>query len=142
MLSGTGLDLLKDVDEGEETLLNTKQWKFASFFLRVKAQIEQYWRPDIAFLTHDPTGRIYGYKDRETIVRVVLNEDGSLKDIFIIKPSGAPFLDREALHAIKRASPFPNPPKELIDPKEKIIVFNCAFFVEVGSSPILHIKRY
>lgn len=141
-LSGTGLDFLEDVEEGDETLLSTNEWKYASFFLRVKQQIEQNWHPDIAFLTHDPTGRIYGYKDRETVVKVVLYPDGSLKDTFIIKPSGAPFLDREAVRAIKAASPFPNPPKPLIDPEKNIIVFNCAFLVEVGSGPILRIKRY
>src|SRR5262245_62101800 len=29
-------DYLKDVDEGSDTLLNTKRWKYASFFTRVK----------------------------------------------------------------------------------------------------------
>lgn len=141
-LAGNGLDLLEDVAEGENVMLSTRMWKFSSFFERVKELIEQYWHPDIAFAINDPTGRIYGYRDRETILRVVLNANGSVRDIFVIQPSGADFLDDEAFNAIKNGSPFPNPPPDLIDPNYNIIVFNCGFLVEVGSPPIIHIKRY
>jgi len=38
-------DHLQDVDEGDGTYLNTKEWKFASFFNRVKQSVSQQWNP-------------------------------------------------------------------------------------------------
>jgi hypothetical protein len=40
--SGTQ-DYLRDVDEGEETALNAKKWKFATFFNRVNEQVHNHW---------------------------------------------------------------------------------------------------
>ena len=53
--SGTE-DYLKDVDEGDDTCLNAKKWKFASFFNRVKQQVRDHWKPAEAYHRRDPTG--------------------------------------------------------------------------------------
>jgi TonB family protein len=141
-VKGSGLDKLEDVDEGDKTLLNTNEWKHAGFFLRVKNAVAQYWNPGAAFLMYDPSGSVYGYKDRETVVKVVLECDGGIKHLYVAHPSGAKFLDDEALDALRSAGPFPNPPQPLCDPAEKIIVFNFGFFVKVGDKPIIRVKKY
>ena len=141
-VKGSGLDKLDDVEEGEKTLLNTIEWKHAGFFIRVKNAVSQYWHPGSAFLMYDPTGRVYGYKDRETVVKVVLNCTGTIKHLYIANPSGAKFLDDEALEALKIAGPFRNPPKPLCDPEDRIIVFNFGFFVKVGDKPLIRVKKY
>src|SRR5262249_51807081 len=93
-------DYLKDVDEGEDTLLNTKRWKYASFFNRVKRAVAQEWHPDIAYRLRDPSGQIYGQKNRLTILKVSLKPDGSLREPIVIeKPCGVDFLDDEAVNA-------------------------------------------
>jgi hypothetical protein len=141
-VKGSGLDKLDGVEEGEKTLLSTNEWKYAGFFIRVKNAVAQYWDPGGAFLMYDPTGRVYGYKDRQTIVKVVLDCDGTIKHLYVLDPSGAKFLDDEALDALKSAAPFVNPPKPLCDPEDKIIVFNFGFFVKVGDKPIIKVKAY
>lgn len=141
-VKGSGLDKLDGVEDGEKTLLNTNEWKHAGFFLRVKNAVAQHWSPGSAFLMYDPTGSVYGYKDRETIVKVVLTCSGGIKHLYVVHPCGAKFLDDEALDALKSAGPFSNPPKPLCDTEDQIIVFNFGFFVKVGDKPIIRVKKY
>src|SRR5436190_303785 len=90
--SGTQ-DRLDDVEDGEETILNAKKWKFASFFNRVKAQVQEHWRPGEVYRRRDPTGAIYGNKDRYTMLHVQLKPDGTLANVLLETPSGVEFLD-------------------------------------------------
>jgi TonB family protein len=139
--SGTQ-DYLKDIDEGDETALNSKKWKHASFFNRVKQQVREHWRPADAYRRRDPTGAIYGNKDRYTLVRVQLKPDGSLANVALEMPSGIEFLDDEAIEAFKEAQPFPNPPKQLQEAANGMINFRFGFFFEIGGSPRMKIFRY
>jgi TonB family protein len=139
--SGTQ-DHLKDIDEGDETALNAKKWKFASFFNRVKQQVRDHWRPAEEYRRRDPTGAIYGQKDRYTLLRVQLKPDGTLANVALEMPSGIEFLDDEAIEAFKQAQPFPNPPKQLVDNASGLINFRFGFFFELSGSPRMKIFRY
>jgi TonB family protein len=139
--SGTQ-DHLKDIDDGDETSLNAKKWKFASFFNRVKQQVRDHWRPAEEYRRRDPTGSIYGQKDRYTLLRVQLKPDGSLANVALENPSGVEFLDDEAIEAFKQAQPFPNPPKQLVDGDSGLINFRFGFFFELSGSPRFKIFRY
>jgi len=141
-VKGSGIDSLEKVEEGPKSLLDTDEWKHAGFFNRVKNAVAQYWQPGLAYSIHDPTGRVFGYKDRETIVKVVLDCEGELLHTYVNQPSGADFLDDVAVGAIKKASPFPNPPKALCDVEEQIIAFRFGFLVKVGDSSIIKVKKY
>jgi hypothetical protein len=142
-VKGAGIDSLEKVgEEGPKTLLDTDEWQYAGFFNRVKNSVAQYWHPGPAYALHDPTGRVYGYKDRETIVKVVLECDGQLKHTYVKQPSGAEFLDEVAVSAIKKAAPFTNPPKALCDEDEGIIAFRFGFLVKVGESSLIKVKKY
>jgi TonB family protein len=135
-------DYLKDIDDGAETALNAKKWKFASFFNRVKQQVRDHWRPADEYHRRDPTGSIYGQKDRYTLLRVQLKPDGSLANVALELPSGIEFLDDEAIEAFKQAQPFPNPPKQLVDGESGLINFRFGFFFELSGSPRFKIFRY
>ncbi len=139
--SGTQ-DHLKDIDEGDETALNAKKWKFASFFNRVKAQVREHWRPADVYRRRDPTGSIYGNKDRYTLLRVQLKPDGSLANVVLETPSGVEFLDDEAIEAFKQAQPFPNPPPQLVDGSSGMIDFRFGFYFEISGAPRFKIFRY
>jgi TonB family protein len=138
--SGTQ-DHLKDIDEGAETALNAKKWKFASFFNRVKQQVRDHWRPAEEYHRRDPSGSIYGQKDRYTLLRVQLKPDGSLANVALETPSGVEFLDDEAIEAFKQAQPFPNPPKQLVE-STGLIDFRFGFFFELSGSPQMKIFKY
>jgi TonB family protein len=136
--SGTQ-DALKDIDEGDETALNSKKWRFAAFFNRVKHQVQEHWHPDDVYRRRDPTGAIHGRTNRLTIVRVQLNPNGNLANVALESPSGLEFLDDEALQAFRAAQPFPNPPRQLIDQTDGLISFQFGFLFEISgvSRPML-----
>jgi TonB family protein len=134
-------DYLKDIDEGEDTALNAKKWKFASFFNRVKRSVAEHWRPDVEYRRRDPSGNVYGMRDRITVLRVQLKPDGSLANVIVEQPCGVDFLDDEAIAAFKAAQPFPNPPRQLVD-ESGMIQFKFAFIFEISGSPAFKIFRY
>jgi TonB family protein len=137
--SGTQ-DHLKDVDDGDETALNAKKWRFATFFNRVKEQVRDHWKPAEEYRRRDPTGAIYGQTDRVTLVRVQLRPDGSLAKIAVEHPSGVDFLDDVAVEAFKEAQPFPNPPHQLVD-RSGFIDFAFGFYFEVSETPHMRVFR-
>ena len=136
--SGTQ-DALKDVEDGEETALNSKKWVFSSFFNRVKHQVQEHWHPDEAYRRRDPNFSIYGRTSRLTIVRVQLKPNGHLANVALGQPSGLEFLDDEALQAFRAAQPFPNPPRQLVDAADGLINFQFGFLFELSgvSRPML-----
>src|SRR5262249_40016450 len=76
---GSGsMDYLKDVDDGESTALNAKKWKHAPFFNRVKRAVADEWHPEVVYVRHDPSGNVYGVKDRVTVLRIHLDPTGKL----------------------------------------------------------------
>jgi TonB family protein len=135
-------DALPGVREGDKTLLNTKRWRFASFFNRVKAAVAQHWNPAGVYRRHDPTGNVYGFKSRLTVLKVWLYPDGRLKRILLQHPCGLSFLDNEAVRAFRAAAPFPNPPRRLVDKQTNLIHFSFGFIFEIIRGPVFRIFRY
>jgi TonB family protein len=134
-------DYIKDVPKGEETMLNSKEFRYATFFNRVKRGVSDHWNPGEVYLRHDPYGNIYGVKDRYTVLNVVLNSDGGLSDVSVAHSSGVGFLDDEAVHAFQLASPFPNPPQGLLE-NDGLIRFQFGFFFEIGDRPKIRAFRF
>ncbi len=122
-------DALDELEEGEGTFLNSREFKFAGFFNRMKRGVSQHWNPVGEYRRRDPTGNIYGQLTRVTVLQVTLNADGKVKELTVTRSSGLDFLDNEAVQAFKRAEPFQNPPKGLVN-GEGIISFPFAFSLE------------
>lgn len=133
-------DHLADVEEGEGTFLNTKEWKYSSFFNRVKQGVGMHWDPGSAIRQRDPTLNIYGGRDRYTMLSVTLNDHGRIKNISVEKSCGLDFLDLEAVAAFERAQPFPNPPPGLVS-ADSTVRFSFGFFLEMGGGPRMRLFR-
>lgn len=133
-------DHLKDVEEGDGTFLNTREWKYASFFNRVKQGVGMHWDPNSQLRRRDPTGSIYSGKDRYTLLEVTLDKKGMVQDIRVEKSSGLDFLDLEAVASFQRAQPFPNPPAGLLD-GDSTVRFSFGFFLEMGGGPRMRLFR-
>jgi TonB family protein len=129
-LGGGSVDHLEDVEEGETTALNAKQWKYASFFNRTKRQVSQNWNPNRVVQSEDPRGNVYGVRDRITVLRVTLDATGHLLDVIVANTSGFESLDEEAIRAFRAAEPFPNPPPELVDQRSGRISFQFGFHLD------------
>lgn len=124
-------DYLAGVDEeGDENLLNSVPYRYAGFFERVKEAVRVHWDPNRPYRLRDPSGEVYGHKDRLTVLRVTLDSRGKLLETSVSMKSGLRFLDDEAVRAMVAASPFLNPPEGLVDADGKIrFEFGFAFLV-------------
>jgi len=140
-IGGGTQDALKDIDDGEETALNSKKWRFASFFNRVKKQVAEHWHPEEVYRRRDPTGAVYGHQNRYTLVRVQIRPDGTLATVSLEQPSGLEFLDDEAIEAFKQAQPFPNPPRQLIE-RTGMISFGLGFLLDLNGATKMQWFRY
>ncbi|HVZ71449.1 MAG TPA: TonB family protein [Polyangia bacterium] len=141
VVGGSTQDALQDVDEGEETALNSKKWRFASFFNRVKKQVSEHWHPEEAYRRRDPTGAVYGRQNRYTELRITLKPDGRLANVGVNLPSGLEFLDDEAISAFKDAQPFPNPPRQLLE-NDGNIKFSFGFLYDLNGPPQMRWFKY
>jgi TonB family protein len=111
-------DDLRGVEEGDETLLNSRSFRYAGFINRVKETVARIWTTQVEDETarRDPTGSIYLWKDRRTVVEFTIDQQGELKDVHVTVSSGVDYLDHVALDAFRRAERFPNPPPGLFSP--------------------------
>lgn len=133
-------DHLRDVEEGDGTFLNTREWKYASFFNRLKQSLGSSWNPSGQLRLRDPTGNIYWGRDRVTVLHVTLDAEGRLREAFVKTPSGLDFLDLEAMRSFDRAQPFPNPPPGLAD-ADGLVRFTFGFHVSLTAAPGFHLFR-
>jgi len=140
IIGGAPNDHLKDAEEGDGTYLNTREFKYASFFNRVKQSVGTHWNPNATLMRRDPTGTTYAGRDRHTLLSVTLDERGRVANISIEKSCGLEFLDMEAVESFKRAQPFPNPPAGLLEDDSKVR-FKFGFFMEMGGGPRMRLFR-
>ena len=106
VIGGGTQDALKDVDDGEETALNSKKWRFATFFNRVKKQVSEHWHPEEAYRRRDPTGVIcWPPEPAYTELRIQLKADGHLANVGVGLPSepGVPRRRRPSRRSRRRS---------------------------------------
>jgi TonB family protein len=129
-------DYLKDVETGSQTLLNTREFVYYTYYSRIRRQLEQYWTPNVrrSFMKIYKSGRkIASKRDRITQVLITLNQEGTLVNVQVLGESGIQDLDQAAIDAFRAAAPFPNPPKGIVDP-DGTIKIRWDFVIEARSS--------
>ena len=136
---GGSMDYLRDVAEGDKTLLNRKRTRYWAFFDRVKQQVSKTWTPVNEYRKRDPFGNVYGVKDRYSTVDVTLNGDGTVRRLYLSRASGLDFFDDEAVRALQAAAPFHNPPEGLKD-QDGLIHFTFGFYFEISSGRFRFIR--
>ena len=125
---------LRDVPDGDRNMLNRKRTRYWAFFDRVVKQTREQWSPVEEYRRRDPYGNVHGVKDRLTTLRVTLNGDGSVRQLYLARSSGLDFYDDEAIRALKAAAPFPNPPEGLKDDDGQIhFSFRFYFDIQTGT---------
>jgi TonB family protein len=131
-------DALDDVAEGTENHLNSDRFRFASFFNRMRDMIDEQWDPNAAMARTDPDGRKYGRTTRKTLLHIVLTPKGAVDKIDLLRSSGVPELDKEAIRSVHQAAPFVNPPPEMVDPATNRIAFDFMFTLLDGRRGSIH----
>lgn len=111
-------DYLRNVETGVETMLNTREFKYYTYYSRIRRQLSQHWEPKVKERLNRlfKQGRsIASSQDHITKLLIVLNEQGNLVRVQILSESGVTDLDEAAMDAFRAAAPFPNPPKGIVE---------------------------
>lgn len=116
-------DFLKDVKDGDRTMLSTKEFVYFGYYRRIRSQLEVAWNTKLRSTLE---GYVYGGRqlasDRNYVtgVVVVLDRHGTITGVQVLERSGATDLDRAAVDAFNSAGPFPDPPSGLVDENGEI----------------------
>jgi TonB family protein len=116
---------LPGIELGNETLLNTREYIYAPFFIRMKQGLERVWNPQRA-LKNNSRALDDEYR---TSLQIILNRDGSIASVKVMVSSSLTALDDEAVRAVYKAAPYVNPPKDLIESDGKIHITDFHFIV-------------
>ena len=107
----------REAEEGEAVSLETRDFRYVSYFAHIKRKIQGAWRwPREA---RNDEGKVQ--------IRFVLNEDGSLLRVKLIHSSGYRILDDEALAAVTKAAPFNSFPPDF---RRRILPIQASFLYE------------
>jgi periplasmic protein TonB len=89
----------RDVHKKEDTVdLNTTEFRYLSYFLKLKRQIEGVWN-------YPEASRMRG-EQGELLLIFTIRSDGYIEDVKLLNTSGFSRLDDEAIRAIRVAAPF------------------------------------
>lgn len=103
---------LKPGSEGEGSdgftvSLDTKEYKFVSYFIHIKNKIELVWDYPMEAAMEGIYGSLF--------LKFTILSNGELEKVVLIKSSGSTILDDEAISAVKTASPYNTFPKRIIE---------------------------
>ncbi len=113
VLSGS-MDALDDtIAVSNQTLLNTDEYLYASFFNRIKREIGPRWEPMVQDYLQTTLVLIDGVYSTRCVFW--LNREGVLQKVEVKESSGVKELDNIAVNSIRNLAFFPNPPDTLLD---------------------------
>ena len=98
-------DLVEDLDDNEPVSLDTKEVKYASYFARIKHQIERVWIYPLNAAQQGISG--------DLSLTFHISKDGNLMGVRLVEQSGHEILDVAAIKAVKEAAPFYPFPKNI-----------------------------
>jgi TonB family protein len=114
---------------GDRVALNTREYLYAGYLKRIRRLVNFYWDQNLQNL---PSSVRLTRSSYETSVETVLNADGALEIIEIIRPSGSEPLDNAVVQAFRIAGPFPNPPEGLVEKDGRVYLPTMSFEVQLG----------
>lgn len=129
-------DRLEDVEKGDRTVLSTREYKYYSYYHRIKELLRQHWKPRVEqkMLLLWNKGKEFGEDELVTRVLVQLDKSGQIRDIARVGSSGVNDLDDAAVESFQRAAPFPNPPKGIIE-ADGIVRIRWDFILKTEAAP-------
>lgn len=129
-------DYLPHIAIGANTLLNTREYKYASFYERIREKLNHQWkrlvRSEMDQLYLQGVHNIEG--ERITKLRIHLSENGKVVKIEKYGSAGYRELDRAAVQAFEVAGPFANPPQDLLEGPQNLVSIDWHFVIVGGSS--------
>lgn len=129
-------DYLPGVAMGERTILSTREFKYFSYYNRVKDLLRQYWKPSIEREVSKLWGKGQMLRENElvTSLLVLLDSKGQVQKVSKVGASGVSEIDDIAVQAFQSASPFPNPPSALIE-SDGFVRLKWDFILQTSAAP-------
>jgi TonB family protein len=116
-------NFIPEVRPGNQTALNTRAAPFAVFIARMHRSIHELWGFGfLEDLNSKPTSNPFNDPKLWTKVEIVLNGDGSIDKVGVIKSSGYTPFDAAAVDVVWSAGPYPDPPAAIRSGNGKIYV--------------------
>jgi protein TonB len=113
-----------DVARGEAVWLNMKHDLLFSFFSRFKKGIYAVW--------NYPHESVQRGEQGTALLEIIINRDGSVEDVNLLSGSEYEHLNREAIAAVFKASPYGALPESYSDEQLRIKAY---FHYQLGGSP-------
>lgn len=106
-------DFLPDYQYGDHTYVNIFRHPDVEYFVMLKRIFRQTWNP-IPSVQYSAASGYPLTLPLQVVLAVSVSPQGSLSELFILKKSGMPAYDEEALRTIRASSPFSSPPAKLL----------------------------
>lgn len=111
-------DHIENADPSLMTQLNTREYKYYGYNMRIRTQLDQWYETKLReqmkkIISQGRT--IASEENKRTQLLIILNAKGNLVGVQVLGASGVRELDDAAVEAFKKAAPFPNPPKGMVD---------------------------
>lgn len=132
-LDSTGF--AEKLKKGSELKISALESDYGQYITRMKRKIEQQWTPH-----RTVSAKMYSFNEVRVDMAVVLNEQGEIVDLRVINGSFFPDYDSETKRAIRDASPFPNPPKSLIQSDDHLIYMPWTFVLFMNQVGSFHVE--
>lgn len=135
-------DKLDGVDTGERTILSTREYRYFSYYQRIKDLLRQYWKPNVETKLYHlwAKGQTVGEEELVTRLLVLLDSGGKILKISRVGSSGVADLDQAAIDAFHQAGPFPNPPKGIIE-EDGFVRINWEFILKTEAAPAIQFSN-
>jgi len=114
------------IEKGNQTLLSTKEFKYFTYFQRMRNQLIWVWGEKLRKILMSTFLNTQGYT---MIVLLRLNSSGDMTQIQLLQSSGIELLDKSAISIFHDLGSFPNPPQELIHPEHGLEI-SWTFFLK------------
>jgi len=108
------------VKPGNQTKLNAAADPFAAYLAAFHRNLHIEFAHD--FLASLPMAGELGNPDLVTTVEIVINADGSLDRVGVVRPSGNLMYDFGAFNAVQRGAPYPPTPEKIRSPDGRVYI--------------------
>lgn len=135
-------DHLDRIDFGDRTILSTREFRYFSYYHRIKELLRQYWKPNVErkIVKMWRKGKNIGEAEHVTKLLVLLTPRGKIEKIAKIETSGVREIDDAAVEAFEKAGPFPHPPKGIID-TDGFVRIRWDFILMTEAAPQIQFQR-
>ncbi len=115
-------NFIPEVKPGNQTALNARAAPFAAYIARMHRSIHKLWGFGQLEDWDEKGSSPFNNMNLETTLELVLNRDGTIDKVTIVRSSGYLPYDAAAIDVAYTAGPYPDPPREVRSANGKIYV--------------------